>query len=149
MKKYLNKILSRVVRTFYSKTRMTRNFTKKEYDCNCGCNQLYIDVQLMVMAEAFRAYLCAKYNKNVRIDVHCVNRCYKHNRNVGGSPRSKHLWGKAMDLHSPDLKWSELKKSALECHTPSGILWGGLGIYANWKNKGIHIDTGSFRNWNG
>lgn len=130
---------------------ISKHFSESEWECqNCSCKQMYVHQALVNMTEDFRAYLCKKYKKEVRINVHCVNRCKKKNNRYikyGASKRSLHLKGKAMDLHSDDLTIHELIESAKECHTKKGILNGGLGIYRSWNNPGIHFDIGRYRSW--
>lgn len=61
----------------------------------------------------------------------------------GAIENSEHVKGEAMDFHCPDLSIESLHKAAESRHTPTGILWGGLGMYS-W---GCHIDVGNFRSW--
>ncbi len=121
--------------------KVSEHFSKDEIKCHCGCGQDFVDPALYDMAEKFRKVV------GRAMITHCVNRCPKHNREPGikGHPKSKHLTGSAMDFHCSGMSVDELHEIAISCHSGSGILSGGLGLYS----YGIHIDTGSFRRWQG
>jgi zinc D-Ala-D-Ala carboxypeptidase len=60
-------------------------------------------------------------------------RCRHHNADVGGSPVSQHLLGKAADLRIDSTRDGEtLQELAIK----AGM--GGIGLYASW----IHVDDG-------
>ena len=122
---------------------ISQHFSSDEFACHCGCGKINIDNELLIMAERFRAHLCKKYKKEIRINVHCVMRCQKHNDDVCGSPNSMHLLGYAMDCHSDDISILQLHDSAKGVHGVNNILSGGLGLYS-W---GIHFDVGRYRTW--
>ena len=135
---------------------VSEHITEKECSCNCNCGQSIKKQKLFDMFEKFRAYLCKKYNKDVPLDIHCLNRCKKHNWRIYKSKGmkwvtyiakrlnfSKHIPGDALDCHSDVISIKDLHESAKECHKKDGILYGGLGIYP-W---GIHIDISRFRSW--
>ena len=74
--------------------KISKNFTRDEASCNCGCDQDNADIQLVKWLEKIRK----QYGKPVII--HCWNRCLKHNRTIKGSKdTSQHVKGKAVDFH--------------------------------------------------
>lgn len=119
--------------------KLSKHFDKEtEWMCKCGCEQCFVNRPLLAMAEKFREFV------DKPVIVHCVNRCEKHNDNVGGARNSLHLKGIAMDCHVRDMSVRELHKIAQMLHTEDGLFWGGLGYYPSW---GIHFDVGRFRTW--
>ena len=67
-------------------------FKRKEFECNCGCGQDTVDYELLLVMDMLRHH----FDKPVRISS--GNRCFNHNRKIGGSQRSQHLRGKAADF---------------------------------------------------
>lgn len=118
------------------------HFSEKEIQCPCcGLNNVTHD--LLDLAEVIRKLI------NEPMIVHSVCRCKKHNSEVGGSPKSKHLTGQAMDFHirglSPVMLYNTIVKAWHDGKLP---LLGGVGLY-DW---GVHIDTfkaqdGHLRRW--
>ena len=71
-----------------------------------------------------------------RIVLHSGYRCEAHNRAVGGSPRSRHTFGQAMDFHIMDLSLRDMYE--VVCCVP---LFKGIGAYREWNNPGLHCDV--------
>ncbi len=117
---------------------ISEHFTKKEATCKCGCGQMIIQDDLYRLMEIVREY-CGGYSVN----VHCVNRCVNHNKNVGGVSNSQHLRGAAMDFHIPKLDMPDLHSLMFELYNSDVV--NNLGLY----NSFIHVDvrTGKKRFW--
>ena len=122
---------------------LSPHFSLDECVCRCGCGLLNVSPALLRLAEAVRGVL-----KEPMI-VHSVCRCKKHNSEVGGSPKSKHLTGQAMDFHirglSPVMLYNTIVKAWYDGRLPE---LGGVGLY-DW---GVHIDIakaqdGHLRRW--
>jgi len=114
-------------------------FSEDEIKCKCGCGQAILDEKLIKMADGLREYI------GKPMISHCVNRCKKHNKNVGGVSKSKHITGNAMDFHINGLSNRKLHKICKKLWKNKEILTGGIGFYP-W---GVHIDTGRYRTWSG
>jgi uncharacterized protein YcbK (DUF882 family) len=112
-------------------------FTKTEFKCRCGCGQAIINNDLVSMLDNIR------YRIGLPIIIHCVNRCEKHNKAVGGVSTSKHILGNAADFHVRDMSIVKLHEYLTHNHEIQNIVTGGLGLY-DW---GVHIDTGRYRSW--
>ena len=121
---------------------LSPHFAKDECVCRCGCGLCSVTPRLLALAEKVRDLL------GEPMIVTSVCRCRDHNAKVGGSPRSKHLNGRAMDFKTrsdPQAVYDAIVR-AWENGELSEL--GGVGIY-DW---GIHIDTekapdGHLRRW--
>lgn len=70
---------------------LSRHFFRYEFACKCGCGKDTVDAELIRVLEALREL----YGP---ITITSGVRCKAHNAEVGGSPKSKHLEGKAADF---------------------------------------------------
>ncbi len=108
---------------------LTRNFTSRELACPC-CGECRMDLEFLTRLQVWRDLL------GVPVSLASGYRCHLHNKAVGGSTRSMHPQGKAVDpIIIPSLRFRMIELAhKLEF---SGI---GLG-----KSK-MHIDTSPVRN---
>lgn len=116
-----------------------KNFSKNEWTCKCGCGQTIVVDKLADMMQEFRDII------NLRVVVHCVNRCKEHNENlikegIKASRSSLHLEAKACDFHVPSLRIKKLHALVL---AKDDLFNGGVGLY-DW---GVHVDIGRKRLW--
>lgn len=109
---------------------MSAHFSTSELACRCGCGLCNAKPELLILAEQVRSILA------VPMTVTSCCRCAARNAKVGGEPKSRHLYGEAMDfkcLYAPVTVYHKL----IEAHEQGRLsLLGGLGLY-DW---GIHID---------
>lgn len=113
--------------------------SRDEIKCHCGCGQDIVDNELIDMLDKIREHF------GKPIIIHCVNRCERHNKNVGGVPGSKHITGNAADFHIKGIKTSKVVKECKKLWKRKEIITGGFGTYS-W---GCHVDTGRYRTWSG
>lgn len=90
---------------------------------NCCGGASPMDRAFMYKMNVLRAIL------GKRIIVNSGFRCTVHNKNVGGSPNSKHMLGIAMDVYSPDCSLKDIEKVCIQ-----------LGLYHIMYDTFIHID---------
>ena len=77
---------------------LTKNLSRHEFACKCGCGMDQIDYELIVVIQD----ACDYFEKPVTINS--GNRCIFHNKVVGGHPKSKHTKSKAADCVFKDVK---------------------------------------------
>jgi len=103
---------------------ITEHFSSSELKCKCGkCKISLINEDHVEMLEELRTYL------GVPIHINSGYRCYDHNKEVGGSPKSRHLCGDATDI----VPLGRLSLHELSKH----LYFDGIGYYNNF----IHVDS--------
>ena len=117
------------------KTALTKNFTKSEFECPCGCGQQSVDTELAEKLQLLRD----KVDRPLKITS--GYRCITHNASkaVGGSPNSKHRYGMAADWRTENRSINPVALGILA----QAVGFGGIGIY--WHSRGafVHADTRS------
>lgn len=71
---------------------LSKNFSRAEHSCECGCGFDTVDKELNDVLEDVREYF------NAEVTITGPNRCKKHNKAVGGAPESLHPEAKAADI---------------------------------------------------
>ena len=67
------------------KGKLTDHFSKKEFDCQCGCGTGEISMELVEKLEQARL----DYGRGMRINSGI--RCLEHNRSIGSKDTSSHI----------------------------------------------------------
>jgi uncharacterized protein YcbK (DUF882 family) len=111
--------------------RLSSNFQRKEFACQCGCNFDTVDAVLLRILTSVRHYFQAP----VTITSGC--RCEEHNRKEGGPKNSYHLYGKAADIKVEGFSPSEVISYLIKTF-PVHL---GFIEYSSW----VHIDVRSER----
>lgn len=101
------------------------HFSRSEFTCRCGCGFDTVDYELGKLLDAIRAH----FDQPVTVTSGC--RCEAHNRAVGGSSNSQHLYGRAADIVVRDTPAEIVQVLAEEMGVP------GLGRYQDFT----HVDT--------
>ena len=114
---------------------LTRNFKKEELECPC-CNECEMDPVLLTRLQSLRDIM------DTPLVITSGYRCENHNEAVGGSERSQHLFGKAVDIKIKDLDSATRHKLI---KTSFDIGFSGVGI---GKTK-FHVDVrdGEGKSW--
>lgn len=113
---------------------MTKNFTREEFACNCGCGLDTINVRLVDHLQTLRDRIGRPIIVNSGI------RCFRHNRDVGGKATSLHLLGKAADIRVPGMP-----VAALVGHVAFVPTFKGIGIYKTFVHVDIRHQRASWR----
>lgn len=117
---------------------LTKNFSKYEFACKCGCGFDDINFNVVLICQSIRDFL------NVPIHINSGCRCEKHNKSVGGVQNSYHSLGLAADLSCP-LGANAIFEAAKNLFRQGKI--PTLRYCILYKNKNfVHIDCGKHRN---
>ncbi|MDL2298901.1 D-Ala-D-Ala carboxypeptidase family metallohydrolase [Synergistaceae bacterium OttesenSCG-928-D05] len=106
--------------------RLTENFKLREFECPC-CKTVKLHPLLLERLQQLRNI----WQKPLVITS--GYRCEKHNTEVGGVPRSKHLQGRAVDVKVPASRQEEFKQLAESSGFSKIILYGERGF--------VHVET--------
>ena len=109
--------------------KVSENFRVREFACSDGSDPIFIDSELVTILQKIRTH----FGKSVTITS--AYRTPGHNKAVGGTAYSQHLYGKACDIKA---KGVSPKKVAAYAETLLKNR-GGIGIYSTF----VHIDTRS------
>ena len=115
--------------------KLTNNFNKSEFECNCGCempNEVFLQIQkLASQLQCIRDFI------RFPIKITSAYRCPSHNKEVGGVSNSQHVLGKASDIQvsdsSPEAIYQVIDTLAEYGH----VLQGGLGLYNTFTHYDI------------
>lgn len=100
-------------------------FKKKEIMCRCGCETIILDLEFIKKLTA------ARWIAGIPFGISSWCRCEKHNREVGGTPTSSHLIGKAADIRTNSV---EHRYRILKALMAAGFNRFGIG------ETFIHVD---------
>ena len=115
--------------------RVSTNFKVKEFACQDGSDPIFIDSELVSVLQKIRNH----FGKPVTITS--AYRTPNHNKNVGGTTYSQHLYGKAADIKVQGIAPKEV---ATYAETLLGE--GGIGTYSTFT----HIDVRATKSrWQG
>lgn len=109
---------------------LTPYFKRHEFACPCGCGFDAVDAELLLALHKIRDYVGRPI---VITKKGGACRCREYNTQIKGSPNSKHLHGKAADIHCPKLT-SDVLYAIVDDLFPAKF---GVGIY-DWH---VHIDV--------
>lgn len=114
--------------------KVSDNFRRYEFECQCGCGFAAVDVTLLEALEDARAHFKELYpNRKIAVKINSGNRCHDHNLKIGGAPGSYHVKGMAADFVVNNVHADEVA-DYLEDKYPD---WFGIGRY---KGR-THLDS--------
>lgn len=121
---------------------VSKNFKVREFACKDGSDAVFIDTDLIDILQTVRNYV------NRPITITSGYRTVAHNKSVGGSTYSQHIYGRAADFQI-----SGMSPEVIAPYVETVLNGeGGLGIYpATSKRKGwLHVDTREVKSrWKG
>ena len=115
---------------------LTKNFSRKEFACKCGCGFDDINIGLVNRLQVIRDII------QVPIIINSGCRCKTHNKFIGGASISFHLIGDAADWCFP-------------LSTSENRYFGAVIMFRNWSGgfhyykdkRFFHVDVGKKRRW--
>ena len=113
------------------KTALTKNFSRYEFDCPCGCGTQMVDPELAEKLQRIRDVVGKK------IKITSGYRCLKRNQDAGGGTNSRHRYGMAADWRLEDRSLNPVALGILA----SAAGFGGIGIYWYDGCAIVHTDT--------
>jgi hypothetical protein len=108
-------------------TKLSANFTVKEFACKDGSDKVLIDTNLVEILQKIRDH----FGKAVVINSAYRNEAY--NRKIGGASKSQHINGTAADIRISGVTPEEVAKYAEHLLANSG----GIGLYPAFT----HVDV--------
>lgn len=107
---------------------LTKNFSRAEFACRCGCGFDDVDLRLVEGLQIIRDH----FGKPVTVNCGC--RCKAHNKEVGStSKQSQHTLGKAADIRIEGVTPVAIARFA---STIERFNKGGIGVYETF----VHLD---------
>lgn len=110
---------------------ITKNFTKQELSCRCGCGEMGYTQEFLDLLQKLRD----KFGKPMVITSGA--RCYQHNLNVGGARFSKHLSSAGTTPCAVDVACTNGHDRAKLFFLAGALGFKGFGIAKTF----IHLDT--------
>lgn len=107
---------------------LSKNFSRSEFACRCGCGFDTVDAELIEVLQSVRDY----FDAPVTPESGC--RCERHNIAVGGSQNSLHKIGRAADI-----KVAGVEPAEVQDYLETIMSAGGIGRYKTFT----HVDTRS------
>lgn len=105
---------------------LSKNFSRWEFECKCGCGFDTVDAELLHILEDIRGEYGA-------VSISSACRCRDHNLAVGGAPTSHHKRGRAADFTTEEGSPREVAEY-LDRRFPERY---GIGSYSTFT----HFDT--------
>lgn len=109
--------------------RVQANFRVREFACKDGTDPVFVDGELAELLQRVREHF------GVAVTISSAYRTVAHNssKQVGGSPRSQHIYGRAADIQVKGVSPEAVARYA-ETLMPDK---GGIGVYATFT----HVDV--------
>lgn len=115
--------------------KLTKNFSKSEFDCKCGCK---MPDNILNNVKELAYHLQRLRDKfDAPIKINSAYRCESHNKSIGGSKNSQHKLGLAVDIVVKDKTPDEVYDFINKLSQLNMIAKGGLGKYDTFTHFDI------------
>ena len=124
---------------------ITQHFSYEEFKCHDGTAYPsgWVSSRLKPLCMALEMIREAV---GVPLTITSGYRTVAHNRKVGGSPKSQHVEGRAVDIQAQGVSAEKLHNIILDLIKQGKISEGGVGAYNSW----VHYDQRGFKaRWRG
>ena len=127
---------------------LTKNLSRSEFACECGCGFDTVDFQLPYVLQDVANHFTVVDGMDVRITITGPNRCVNHNEKVQYlynhnyiklSSKSQHLYGRAVDVKFFNRRTGEQIDPDLVADYLENKYKGKFGI-GRYSNR-THVDT--------
>lgn len=127
---------------------LTKNLSRYEFACKCGCGFDIVDHQLAVILQRTADHFLDEFQVQgvirVVIKINSGCRCPTHNKNEGGSKNSRHMQGNAADFKIKLVFAGGVQKQV----SPTKVADYLNATYPDrygvgWYNGRTHFDTSS------
>ena len=122
-----------------SDTHFSRNLTRREVTCPCGCGFDEVTREIVHTFQALRDYI----GRKVFVSSGC--RCPQRNASAGGADRSEHMNGAALDIFVVGLPKRQLYAIVREAHALGLLPYLAYCEGVRNSDRAVHIDTGRLR----
>ena len=117
---------------------VSKNFTFREMTCKCGCGTRNVSKEAIRKLQALRDTLGAP------VVINSAARCARHNKDVGGAPKSRHLSSPTQESDAFDIALVGLTTSDKLINAALAVGFRGIGIAHTF----IHVDDRpEFTHW--
>jgi len=109
--------------------KVSKNFRLREFQCKDGSQLVKVDSKLVTRLQKLR--------DRIKKPIYITSgyRTASHNKKVGGSPTSQHLYGRAVDIKVTGMNPKTLAKHA------ESVGFDGIGIYKTF----VHVDVRGYK----
>jgi len=107
---------------------LTKNFSRGEFECHCGCGLDEMDINFVNKLQILRDKC------NFPLIINSGRRCSYWNKQSNGFLTSAHLEGLAVDIRIDREKAREVVKHALE------MGFQGIGLQQKGEGRFVHLD---------
>lgn len=113
---------------------LTRNISRKEISCKCGCGFDTIDYETIKVVQSIADFYW-HYIGVVVVKIHSGCRCLEYNRMVESNDTSQHIKGRAIDFSIAGVDSLEIWEAINRQYQGKY----GIGQYSNF----VHFDSRS------
>lgn len=112
---------------------LSKNLSRHEIACQCGCGYDTIDTETALIFQDCCDHFARTLNIQIVAIIHSGARCLQHNRTVGSKDTSWHVDARAIDFHIEGVTPADTFKYLDNKH-PNRY---GLGLYSTF----VHADS--------